>query len=155
MRGSTTNEFKSYAIPKRDLGERSFDGDCQRLAWSTETVTTSLWRCLIVERLDHTCVPAFPFDVVGPRCATRVSALTSRKRLTLAPVRRDARWGMQRGDDRLPLPSPFSLPIRDHPRHPHGERHTQLPRFHRIPPRSPLCTHRPRDHPLHVGARVE
>jgi len=44
-----------------------------------------------------------------------------------------ARWGMQRGDDRLPLPSLFSLPITDHPRHPYGERHTppRLPRFHR------------------------
>lgn len=81
--------------------------------------------------------------------------LKSRKRLTLAPVRRGTRWGMQRGNDRLPLPSLFSLPISTTHATPSGERHTLLPQFRRIPPRSPLYTHRPRDHPLHVGVRVE
>ncbi|KAK1136055.1 hypothetical protein K0M31_000624, partial [Melipona bicolor] len=38
------------------------------------------------EWLPHTHVSTILADVVGPKCAARVSALTSRKRLTLAPV---------------------------------------------------------------------
>lgn len=68
-------------------------------------------------------------DVVGPRCATRVSALTSRKRLTLAPVWRGARWGMRRGETIVhPSRSGSPLFLVHHPRHPRGERRTRLPR---------------------------
>lgn len=95
-------------------------------------------------------------DVVGPRCATRVSALTSRKRLTLAPVWRGAKWGMRRGETIVhpSCPRSPSLHVLVHLRHPRGERRTRLPQCYTTA-LAPLCTHRPRGHPLHVGARVE
>lgn len=58
-----------------DLAEKCFDRNCRELVWSAETIP-SFGKCLISRHLNHTCVPAVPFDVVEPRCATRVSALS-------------------------------------------------------------------------------
>ncbi|KOX70751.1 hypothetical protein WN51_02175, partial [Melipona quadrifasciata] len=58
------------------------------------------------EWLPHTHVSAILADVVGPKCAARVSALTSRKRLTLAPVWLG--WGLEGFAEKYTLP--FSPP---------------------------------------------
>lgn len=56
--------------------------------------------------LTHTHVSTILADVVGPKCAARVSALTSRKRLTLAPVRLG--WGLEGFAEKHTVP--FSPP---------------------------------------------
>lgn len=56
--------------------------------------------------LTYTHVSTILADVVGPKCAARVSALTSRKRLTLAPVRLG--WGLEGFAEKHTVP--FSPP---------------------------------------------
>ncbi|KYQ52010.1 hypothetical protein ALC60_08624 [Trachymyrmex zeteki] len=94
--------------------------------------------CLIADRLKHTCVVALPLDVVGPRCATRVSALTSRKRLTLAAGAYSPSLS----------PTTHATPMENATLDSHG---STAPHPTALAP----GTHRPRDHLLHVGARVE
>lgn len=78
IRGSTMNVTKiqiGYDV-KTWRRRKCFDRNGRELIRCTETVIPSFWSCLIAEHLNRTCVPTLAFDVVGPRCATRVSALS-------------------------------------------------------------------------------
>lgn len=116
MRGSTMNVTKIQiglntikTRPCRKCFDRKIiENSCDFM----ETMIPSFLKCLRSwsTSTTHVC----PCVTVRCRRAEVRDAsvgLKSRKRLTLAPVRRGTRWGMQRGDDRLPLPSLFSLPI--------------------------------------------
>ncbi|TGZ47400.1 Uncharacterized protein DBV15_00190 [Temnothorax longispinosus] len=119
------------------------------------------WDPFVLEMSEHRKTPqphVCPCVTVRCRRAEVRDAsvgLKSRKRLTLAPVRRGTRWGMQRGDDRLPLPSLFSLPTSTTHATPVENATLNSHASAASHCASPLCTHRPRDHPLHVGVRVE
>ena len=123
----------------------------------------------LTEWLPHTHVSTILADVVGPKCAARVSALTSRKRLTLAPVWLG--WGLEGFAEKYTMP--FSPPrltdANSNPRAPpplHSPCSLSLSLFLSLSlslsfpwflSRSlsrPLRTHKLRVHPHRVGAEV-
>ncbi|KOC68395.1 hypothetical protein WH47_03553, partial [Habropoda laboriosa] len=102
----------------------------------------------------HTHVSTILADVVRPKCAARVSALTSRKRLTLAPVRLG--WGLEGFAEKhtLPFPPPRLTNANSNPRAPPPYSTASF---------SPSCSFSratlahpptPRVHPHRVGAEV-
>lgn len=105
--------------------------------------------------LPHTHVSTILADVVGPKCAARVSALTSRKRLTLAPVRLG--WGPEGFAEKYTMP--FSPPrltnANSNPRAPplRSCRSLFLP-VSLVPFLAPLRAHQLCVHPHRVEAEV-
>lgn len=105
--------------------------------------------------LPYTHVSTILADVVGPKCAARVSALTSRKRLTLAPVRLG--WGPEGFAEKYTMP--FSPPrltnANSNPRAPplRSCRSLFLP-VSLVPFLAPLRAHQLCVHPHRVEAEV-